>query len=151
MSQTDPPIQAPTGEAGDVPRQVLTFGGAGIAAAVVHYGTLIGLVETGAATPVPATLAGYLFGGIVSYTLNRRHTYRSARPHQEAGWRFAVVAAVGFLLTWLLMHLLVDDLSHPYLPAQLLTTALVLIWSFSAHKWWTFADKRAAAQSMNRR
>jgi putative flippase GtrA len=149
MSQTDPPVQARSDLAGGVPRQVLAFGGAGVAAAIVHYGTLIGLVETGTAPPVPATLAGYLFGGIVSYALNRRHTYRSDRPHQEAGWRFAVVAGVGFLLTWLLMHLLVDDFEQPYLPAQLLTTALVLVWSFSAHKWWTFAKKRASTHSVD--
>jgi len=146
MKRTEPPNQAPSAPRGDVPRQVLAFGGAGIAAAIVHYGTLISLVETGMAPPVPATLAGYLFGGVVSYALNRRHTYRSDRPHEEAGWRFAVVAAVGFLLTWLLMHVFVDNLAQPYLPAQLLTTALVLVWSFSAHKWWTFADKRATAR-----
>ena len=146
MKRTNPPNQACSAPRGDVPRQVLAFGGAGIAAAIVHYGTLIGLVETGTAPPVPATLAGYLFGGVVSYVLNRRHTYRSDRPHEEAGWRFAVVAAVGFLLTWLLMHVFVDNLAQPYLPAQLLTTALVLVWSFCAHKWWTFADKRATAR-----
>jgi putative flippase GtrA len=146
MKRTDPPIKARPGSTGDVPRQVLAFGGAGIAAAVVHYGILIGLMETGMAPPVPATLAGYLFGGIVSYILNRRHTYRSDRPHEEAGWRFAVVAAVGFLLTWVLMHVFVDKLAQPYLPAQLLTTGLVLVWSFSAHKWWTFADKRERAR-----
>ncbi|SEC45611.1 Putative flippase GtrA (transmembrane translocase of bactoprenol-linked glucose) [Rhizobiales bacterium GAS191] len=119
-------------------RQILAFGGAGIAAAIVHYGTLIGLVQGGALTPVPATLCGYIAGGIVSYALNRRHTYRSDRPHQEAVWRFAAVAAVGFLITFAVMHVLVDRWSLPYLPAQFLTTGIVLIWSFSAHKWWTF-------------
>ena len=99
-------------------RQVLAFGGAGIAAAIFHYGTLIGLVEGGVLTPVPATLCGYLVGGVVSYALNRRHTYRSDRPHHEAVWRFATVAAIGFLITFAVMYLLVDRLALPYLPAQ---------------------------------
>lgn len=119
-------------------RQVLAFGGAGIAAAIFHYSTLIGLVEGGVLTPVPATLCGYLVGGVVSYALNRRHTYRSDRPHHEAVWRFAIVAAIGFLITFAVMHVLVDRLALPYLPAQLITTGIVLIWSFAAHKWWTF-------------
>ena len=119
-------------------RQVLAFGGAGIAAAIFHYGTLIGLVEGGVLTAVPATLCGYLVGGVVSYALNRRHTYRSDRPHHEAVWRFATVAAIGFLITFAVMHVLVDRLALPYLLAQLFTTGIVLVWSFAAHKWWTF-------------
>ena len=123
-------------------RQFLAFGGAGIAAAIVHYGTLIGLVQAGMLAPVPATLCGYVGGGLVSYVLNRRHTYRSERRHREAVWRFIVVAGVGFLLTWAMMHVLVDRWGLPYLPAQFLTTGIVLMWSFSAHKGWTFREPR---------
>jgi putative flippase GtrA len=119
-------------------RQVSAFAGVGFTAALAHYGLLIGLVEAGGIAPVPATLAGYVGGGIVSYLLNRRHTYESDRPHEEATWRFAAVASVGFLLTGLLMHGFVDRLGAPYLPAQLVTTGIVLVWSFLAHKLWTF-------------
>ncbi|KAA2236337.1 GtrA family protein [Salinarimonas soli] len=119
-------------------RQVTAFVGVGVLAAIVHYGLLVALVETGAAGPVPATLAGYVGGGLLSYALNRRHTYRSDRPHTEAAWRFALVAGVGFVLTGLAMHALTGRLGMPYLPAQILTTGLVLVWSFAAHKWWTF-------------
>jgi putative flippase GtrA len=120
-------------------RQITSFAGVGVAAAVVHYGLLIGLVEIAGWAAVPATLVGYAGGGIVSYGLNRRHTYRSDRPHAEAGWRFAVVAGVGFLLTWGAMALFVERFGLPYLPAQVVTTGLVLVWSFLAHKLWTFS------------
>jgi putative flippase GtrA len=120
-------------------RQFVAFFGVGLAAAVAHYGLLVLLVEGGLASPVPATLAGYIAGGLVSYALNRTHTYRSARPHREATWRFALVALVGFLLTWAFMHAFVVWLGAPYLPAQLVTTGVVMLWSFLAHKTWTFA------------
>ncbi|HZH11681.1 MAG TPA: GtrA family protein [Microvirga sp.] len=120
-------------------RQFAAFFGVGLAAAVAHYGLLILLVERGGMHPVPATLAGYVAGGLVSYGLNRRHTYRSSRPHREATWRFALVAFVGFLLTWFLMHALTVWLGGPYLPAQVITTGVVMLWSFMAHKIWTFA------------
>ncbi|MXQ10305.1 GtrA family protein [Microvirga makkahensis] len=120
-------------------RQFAAFFGVGLAAALVHFGLLILLVEGGGAHPVPATLAGYVAGGSVSYALNRRHTYKSSRPHREATWRFAAVAFVGFLLTWFLMHVLVEWLGGPYLPAQVATTGVVMLWSFLAHKIWTFA------------
>jgi putative flippase GtrA len=120
-------------------RQMSAFAGVGVVAAVAHYGVLIGLVETGGFDPVPATLLGYVAGGIVSYVLNRRVTYASNRPHAEAGWRFAAVAAGGFLLTWVFMHGFTRWLGAPYLPAQIVTTGIVLVWSFVAHKLWTFA------------
>jgi len=120
-------------------RQFAAFFGIGLVAAMVHYGLLILLVEGGGSHPVPATLVGYAAGGFVSYGLNRRHTYRSSRPHREATWRFAVVAFVGFLLTWCLMHVLVDWFGGPYLPAQIMTTGVVMMWSFVAHRIWTFA------------
>jgi putative flippase GtrA len=118
--------------------QVLAFAGVGVVAAVVHFGLLVGLVELAGWAAVPATLMGYVGGGLVSYGLNRRHTYRSDRPHGEAGWRFVVVAGVGFGLTWLSMALLHGRLGLQYVLAQVLTTGLVLVWSFLAHKLWTF-------------
>jgi putative flippase GtrA len=118
--------------------QIAAFMGVGVFAAIVHYGLLIGLVELGRWSAVPATLVGYVGGGIVSYWLNRRHTYRSDRPHEEAGWRFAVVAGVGFGLTWLSMALLHDRLGLQYMLAQIITTLIVMAWSFVAHKYWSF-------------
>jgi putative flippase GtrA len=122
-----------------IARQFAAFFGVGLAAAVVHYGLLVALVEGRLASPVPATLAGYIAGGLVSYALNRTHTYRSDRPHREATWRFALVALVGFLLTWLFMHIFTIWLGAPYIPAQLVTTGIVMLWSFLAHRAWTFA------------
>ncbi len=118
--------------------QIIAFTGVGAIAAVVHYGLLIGLVELVGWRAVPATLIGYIGGGIVSYWLNRRLTYRSDRPHEEAGWRFASVAAVGFGITYGAMHVLVERMALPYFPAQIGTTLIVLFWSFIAHKLWTF-------------
>ena len=123
-------------------RQVTAFFGVGILAAITHYGTLIGLVETGAMAVIPATLVGYGLGGIVSYALNRLMTFEATRSHAEAGWRFAVVAGVGFVLTWLLMSLIHGRWGVPYLAAQLVTTGIVLVWSFLAHKYWSFAEGR---------
>ena len=122
-------------------RQIASFVGIGVIAAIIHFGLLIGLVEGRWISPVPATLIGYIAGGMASYLLNRRHTYASTRGHGEAGWRFAVVAGVGFILTSALMALLNGLMGLHYLGAQLITTGIVLIWSFLAHKYWSFRDR----------
>jgi putative flippase GtrA len=120
-------------------RQFVSFFGVGLVAAFVHFGVLVGLVERFGVPPVPATLAGYVAAAIVSYILNRRLTYASERPHAEATWRFAVVAGIGFLLTWALMALFIRLAGQAYyVPAQILTTGIVLFWHFLGHKLWTF-------------
>lgn len=119
-------------------RQFATFSGVGVVAAVAHFGVLILLVEAAGIDAVQAALAGYVAGGVVSYGLNRRLTYRSDRPHREATWRFTLVTVVGFFITWALMAAFTRGLGLPYLPAQLATTGVVLFWSFIAHKLWTF-------------
>ncbi|WP_051956172.1 GtrA family protein [Beijerinckia mobilis] len=121
-------------------RQFTTFIGVGLCAVVIHYSLLIGLVEAAHVDVILAALAGYCGGGFCSYWLNRRHTFQSDRSHAEAVWRFAVVAGVGFCLTWILMLGFVRGLSIPYLAAQLVTTLIVMFWSFGAHKFWTFGQ-----------
>jgi len=125
-------------------RQLSAFVIVGLIATSVHYAALIALKELALWPVIPATLAGYCCGGVVSYVLNRRHTFDSDRRHAEAGWRFAIVASVGFLLTWGFMRLFVVNWSAPYLPAQIVTTGLVMFWSFGANRLWTFRAQPSA-------
>lgn len=119
-------------------RQLATYASVGVGATLVHYAILIALVEAGGWTPVPAALCGYVAGGVVAYVLNRRHTFASDRPHAEAGWRFGLVAFVGFCVTYLLMSLFVERLGAPYLPAQAVTTVLAMFVTYALNRAWTF-------------
>ncbi len=119
-------------------RQFGTFFAVGLCAAATHYGLLFALAEGYGMDPVRATLIGYVAGGFVSYGLNRRLTYASDRPHAEATWRFALVSAIGFGITWILVATMVRGFGLPYLLAQLATTGIVLFWSFGANRFWTF-------------
>jgi putative flippase GtrA len=122
--------------------QFATFSIVGLVAAVVHYGALIVLVETDLTDPVKANLVAYVLGGIASYLLNRRCSFRSERPHAEAVWRFGVVAGFGFLLTGVFTYLFQKRLGVPYLLAAVMTSAVVLFWSFVVNRLWTFSDAR---------
>lgn len=119
-------------------RQFSKFFLVGLIATALQYAVLVGLKELAHIPVVPASLSGYLAGGLLNYILNRRHTFESDRPHAEAGWRFAAVMCVGFFLTWGFMRLFVVAWGAPYLPAQVVTSGLVLIWNFGAHRLWTF-------------
>ena len=122
------------------PHQISIYALVGVAASLAHYSVLIGLKEGFDFDPVVATLIGYVVGGVVSYLLNRRHTFASDRPHAEATWRFALVAFAGFCVTFALMSLFVKSLGAPYLPAQLVTTLFAMFVTYFANRLWTFAS-----------
>ncbi len=119
-------------------RQFLKFTGAGFVSAIGHYGLLIALVQIAAVPAVPASAAGALLGAWINYGLNYRYTFRSTRQHRESVLRFAVVAAVGLVLNTLFMWVGVDLIGVHYLLSQVVTTGLVLIWSFACNRYWTF-------------
>jgi putative flippase GtrA len=119
-------------------RQFTTFAGVGVVATAAHYAVLIALVEVAGVSAVVAALCGFTVGGVLSYGLNRRHTFKSERRHEEAIWRFAIVAGVGFGLTYLFMSFFVEFGGLPYLPSQIVTTGIVMLWGFAAHRSWTF-------------
>jgi putative flippase GtrA len=119
-------------------RQFSSFFWIGLVAAGVHYSLLVGLVQLAHFAVLPSTLAGYTAGGVVSYLLNRQHTFKTGRPHEESSWRFVVVAGVGFGLTSVFMYVFYDLWRVQYLLAQVVTTGIVMLWSFAAHKFWTF-------------
>ncbi len=129
-------------------RQFSSFAVVGVIATSSHYALLIGLVEIFRVSAVSAALAGYCAGGTVSYLLNRRHVFRSNRPHDEAITRFVIVAIVGFGLTYLFMSLFVQKAHIPYILAQVVTTGIVMFWNFAAHKMWTF---RSGGEGVNAR
>jgi putative flippase GtrA len=126
----------------NIVRQFLLFSTAGGFAAIGHYGTLIALSELAGAAPVPASLAGFVVGGVISYVLNYRFTFRSTKQHGEALTKFLTVAAVGFFLNGAVMAALTGPGHLHYLVAQIVATAIVLCWTFLCNRYWTFRDKR---------
>lgn len=126
---------------GDLIRQFARFVGVGLAAAVAHFSTLAFLVELDALGPVLASAVGFVAGGTVSYILNRRFTFEATRSHAGAVPRFIVVAGVAFVLNEALMWLFVHEIGLFYLLAQVLTTGITMMWTFTGYRVWAFAHR----------
>ncbi len=135
-------VALPPGPLQRLARQFVRYSGVGALATACHYLVLVGAVELGRVSPVVAAMVGFLVGGFVSYTLNRRWTFESDRAHEAAVPRFALVAFVGFLLTGVFMSAFTELLRLHYLPSQVLTTGLVMIWTFLGNRYWTFRAHR---------
>lgn len=119
-------------------QQFIRFTGVGFVSAIGHYGALIMLVQGFGAEPVRSSVVGALVGAWINYALNYRYTFKSTERHRTSVGKFAVVATVGLLLNTFFMWLGVDILQAHYLLSQIVTTGLILLWSFGANRFWTF-------------
>jgi putative flippase GtrA len=122
---------------GTIP-QFLQFAGVGIVGTIVHYTTLTFLVESIHAGPVISSGIGAVLGAITNYFLNYYYTFNSSARHHHALPKFLLIAGIGLILNTAVMGLCTGILMFHYLVAQLLATALVLLWTFSANRIWTF-------------
>jgi putative flippase GtrA len=119
-------------------RQFLSFTAVGAVGTAAHYSTLIALVQLVHVHPVPSSAVGFTVGALVNYSLNYRVTFRSTKLHWDSMPKFFLVAIVGLALNTGIMALLTGPLAMHYLVAQIIATATVLAWTFTANRLWTF-------------
>jgi putative flippase GtrA len=122
-------------------RQFIRFTGAGLTSAIGHYGLLIFLTQVAHVDAVVASAAGATLGACINYAINYRFTFRSTKQHSESVTKFALVASVGLVLNTFFMWIGVHLLDANYLLSQIVTTGLVLIWSFIGNRYWTFSHR----------
>jgi putative flippase GtrA len=124
-------------------RQFVMFVLVGCAAALGHYGLLVALVELAGTPAVPASAAGFVVGGIISYLLNYRFVFNSAGQHLPTAGKFLAVATAGLALNSAIMWALTHWVPLHYLLAQITATGTVMLWSYGANRFWTFGDSNA--------
>ncbi len=125
----------------DNTKQFVLFAAIGAVGTGGHFLTLILLVEAAGVSAVWATTAGFIVGALINYFLNYHFTFKSDKAHREALLKFFIVAVVGAGMNMLIMYIGVDILVQFYLLVQIVASSVVLIWTFSANKLWTFAEK----------
>jgi len=125
----------------DNTRQFILFATIGAVGTGGHFLTLVLLVEFAGLSAVWATTAGFVVGALINYVLNYHLTFKSDKAHREAMLKFFIVALVGAGMNMLIMYIGVDVMAQFYLLVQVAASSVVLLWTFSANKLWTFAEK----------
>jgi len=118
--------------------QLLRYTLVGAAGTLAQYVILVALVEGAGVDVVAASTLGAVAGALVNYALNRRYTFGGASPHVRSLPRFLAVAAAGIGLNAVVLALLAGYTALPYLAAQVIATALVLVAGFVANRRWSF-------------
>lgn len=136
------PIPLQPAPAAHLPTQFIRFAAVGAATTAVQYAVLwLGMAAASAPAAV-ASAAGYALGVLLSYVLNYAFTFRSSTPHLEAAPKYFAVFGVGWCINLAMMAMLVHRWGWSAWPAQVLTTAVGLVWNFSASRWWAFRHDR---------
>jgi len=103
----------------------------------LQYAIMALLMALAGMPALTASNTGFAISAVANYWLNAKLTFRSERSHVATLPRFAITAALGLGINSLLLSLLIAAGLHPA-PAQLLTTAGVLIWNYTLNALWTF-------------
>jgi putative flippase GtrA len=112
---------------------------AGGAATLTTYLVLIAGVEAFNLPAVAASALGYALGIVVNYVLNYRFTFNARQRHTSVFPKFLAVMLIGMLANAAIMAAGVELLGLHYVLAQFLAIAVVLSWSYTANRLWSFA------------
>lgn len=119
-------------------RQFMHFVLVGALGTGVQYIVLwLGVEHLGLAAATASGL-GYILGSVVNYLLNYFFTFSCDKSHLEAARKYYTVVGIGWLINTGLMALLVNELDWNYWLAQIVTTAIGLLWNFGGSRWWVF-------------
>jgi putative flippase GtrA len=118
--------------------RVVSFAFVGAVGTLMHYLTLVVLVEVFDTSPTVATTAGFVVGAIVNYALNYRYTFRSAKSHLDAGPKFFACAILSGCVNTAIVAVGVSSFNGEYLLVQLIATGAVFALNFLLNSEWTF-------------
>lgn len=115
--------------------QAVKFLGIGVFAALIHYGTYVGLVAAAGISPTLATLVGFVASTIFSYVLNVRYTFKGDM-NRVTLIRFWTVTILGGAINASVVEVgarLID-----YRIAGVIAIGFGASFNFAGHKLWTF-------------
>lgn len=117
--------------------QFLTYAMVGAVGTLAQYAVLVVSVSMHWLTPIIASVIGAMVGGTINYILNARITFR-ATAHSSALNKFAITALLGVAVNGLMMTILVDVFLQHYFFAQIVSTIIVLVFTYVINVSWTF-------------
>ncbi|GEM_PF-271412 len=118
--------------------QIFRFGIVGIAAAFIHFSTVVLLVQGWACAPLMANIFGFAVSFQLSYWGHRLWTFNdTVSLHRVAFTRLLVVQALNFAANELLFYIFLS-LNLPYQIALIIVLTVLPVFTFISSKVWVF-------------
>jgi putative flippase GtrA len=132
-------ISALSGHRAELVHALIRFAVTGLVSVIADVGILALLHSGLGVSLLPSTLISYTAGLVVSYSLNRRWTFKATGSHRRTLIRFGVL--VGFNVgSTLLIVLGLTHIGVYYLLAKLVAVAINAAVNFFASKHWVYAS-----------
>ena len=130
-------------------RRLIAFAAVGIAAALAHLSVAALLLHSlmkgpGTAPVLAANAAAFIVAFLVSYSGQRRWTFRSSAAHARLLPRYLLVAAAGLGVNEAVVATGMRAFGLPALLAIALAIVCVAWLTFQASQYWVFAQHEAA-------
>jgi putative flippase GtrA len=128
-------------------RRLARFVAVGCAAAAVHFGVVVLLVENRVATPLAGNIVGWLLAFVVSFAGQHRLTFadRSA-PLLRAARRFFAISAAGFAINEAAYALLLHVTAVRYDVALGIVLVGVAVMTYVLSSRWAFLRSPTPAE-----
>ena len=85
-----------------------------------------------------SNIIGYFFGAILSYTLNRKYTFKSKDIKHSEALKFFMVLGISYLLNFMTLQWLLESINPYY--AQLISAIVYTLSSFVLAKFFVFKE-----------
>ncbi|TGE37840.1 GtrA family protein [Desulfosporosinus fructosivorans] len=121
---------------------IIRYGLVGLLGTILHFSSLIALVELAHLDPVVGSAAGFLLVLLISYYLNRNWTFRAKNGGKRQFCYYTMVSLIGLGLNSAIMFIVVHLLHWSYLYAQCLVVMVVPVSNFIMNRRWTFDDTK---------
>lgn len=119
--------------------QILRFGLVGLAAAAIHFGIVVALVQAGSVPPLIANIFGFAIAFQMSYWGHRLWTFADkVTTHRIAIPKLFFVQTLNFAANETLFYIFLA-LNVPYPVALIIVLTVLPFFTFMASKLWVFA------------
>lgn len=126
-------------------KQLIRYLLVGLLNTAVGYGIIFILMYGFGVNPELSNAIGYLFGLVVSYTMNRRFTFESKEKRLKEFSKFLGVFAIAYSLNFITLVALIRWLHVEKGVSQILASVVYVGVSFVLSKYYTFAARTRTA------
>lgn len=110
----------------------------GGSATVVQYLVLVVLHRGFGVAATLASAIGFALSAIYNFVVSYHYTFRGSRSMRSALPRYALVIVIGLAINTAIFDVAMHVFGLPYLLAQMVATAIVLVWNFSLGRAFVF-------------
>lgn len=120
--------------------QLARFGVVGVLSNLVYFGALPLFAVVFDTALWLAGAISYALSMTLNYILQRKLTFRSDRPHTQAGPRYIATQVLALAINSACLHLLVTRLGLHFLVGQGLALVATTSWNYLCQKAWVFTN-----------